>query len=85
MTTVRHLQPPQAKPVEFSTDAPHHAEDLAAAFAEFLPVTGGDKTAAAVLAVGAVLADHLQRSHDHEHNDSTRRPRPCGTSGAIRP
>lgn len=58
---VHALQHPQAEPVEFSTDAPSHAEDLAAAYAEFLPVTDGDRIASAVLAVGAVLADAIQR------------------------
>lgn len=62
MNTVHALQHPQAQPVEFSTDAPPHAEDLAAAYAEFLPVTEGDNIAAAVLAVGAVLADTLNRA-----------------------
>lgn len=65
MNTVHHLQPPQAaEPVEFSTDAPLHAEDLAAAFAEFLPVTGGDKQAAATLAAAAVLASALDRNKE---------------------
>ncbi len=46
---------------EFSTDAPPRAEDLAAAYFEFLPLTEGDKAAAATLAVGAVLAGVLER------------------------
>lgn len=61
MIAVHHL--PQAEPVEheFSTDAPPRAEDMAAAYLEFLPLTEGDKQAAAVLAVGAMLADQIQR------------------------
>jgi len=55
VTAVRALHP-QAPPVEFSTDAPPHAEDIAAAYLEFLPLTEGDKNAAAVLAIGAVIA-----------------------------
>lgn len=58
---VHALQQPQVEPVEFSTDAPPHAEDMAAAYLEFLPLTEGDKQAAATLAVGAVLADAIQR------------------------
>lgn len=47
--------------VEFSTDAPPRAEDLAAAYAEFIALTEGDRVAAAVLAVGAILGDTVQR------------------------
>lgn len=64
---VHTLQYRQAETVEFSTDAPQHAEDLAAAFAEFLSVTAGDRVAAAILAVGAVLAVESIGNHKGGH------------------
>lgn len=50
------------EPVEFHTDSPAYAEELAIAFDALLPVAGGDKTAAAVLAAGAVIAAALDRN-----------------------
>ncbi len=46
---------------EFHTDAPANADELAIAFEAMLPVTDGDKPAAAILAIGAVLADVINR------------------------
>lgn len=57
-----HLQPEPAEAVEFHTDSPPYAEDLAIAFDALLPVTGGDKQAAATLAAAAVLASALDRN-----------------------
>lgn len=47
--------------VEFHTDAPANSEEIAVAFDALLPVADGDRTAAAVLAVGALLADRIRQ------------------------
>lgn len=57
---VRALPQRLADAVEAHSDLVETA-DVVNAYEALLPVAGGDKTAAAVLAVGAVLADHLQR------------------------
>jgi hypothetical protein len=57
-----NVQPIRSAPVEFHTDSPPYAEDLAIAFDALLPVTGGDKQAAATLAAAAVLASARDRN-----------------------
>lgn len=47
--------------IEFHTDSPASAEEIAVAFDAMLPVADGDRTAAAILAVGAVLADAMRQ------------------------
>lgn len=56
---VYHLQAEPAE-VEPHTDCPDYSE-IAIAYEALVPVTDGDRTAAAILALGAVLAENLQR------------------------
>lgn len=58
--TVHRLPQPLAD-VEPHTDCPDFTE-IAIAYEALVPVTGGDKVAAAILALGAVLADTIQRT-----------------------
>lgn len=56
-----HQLPPRPAEVELHTDCPGSTDEVLIAYEAVLPATDGDRTAAAILAVGAVIADALNR------------------------